>query len=1135
MSIPRILLLPLLLAAAFRAAAAPLHAAMDALICRDGAALREGVLHLDGNSGYASLRGGENFSVGKNGLTVAMSVKLNDNGKNDTLPEGIDMLAGKRNAWLFGRHAGWLYSNFHNGDKWCGALKTAWRYRPGQWYHVAAVFEPYDEKSEGEIGCISTIYINGKAAAQKRFPHLTPAVNGNGVRIGYLEGWNRNWLANGEIADFHLETRALNPAEIEALAAASSKVKLAGLRPLIPELRQAKAETPENRWIIEVLRSIPAKTAAEIAKRYGGDLYENLQQERQGIQIVSLGDLKVAVNWGKGSSHPVLGLYDAKARRTVAVRSPFGWAAELRRGKSTKTTTSDELRCTQVIREKDGLRAIWKGGSPFSFTAESRIFFGRNRIEADLTLLPDDPQTAADFVNFPCATFARQGKDDKLLYPFQCGVLIGDPTEKRFVFGQNGWYPSMKSTMQFDAYFAGRRGVYLGMEDPEAKLKEHHVVGQSGRLNIRWRHPVALPLNTSGGNRFVSPGRAAVELYDGEWFEAAALYRGFLEREKVAWFRRELPRTDTPQWYRDMTLNIHFNTWNRRMAEEAFRESAYLREYFELPINLRWSFDWFDVKKGCWPVFEMYDWGPPILKQYADAGFYLHLYLDYYLWKHLDGPEGKNDLRYSTHGKLFEVRRFDNTPPTHFYKTGAHAGYHSVMCPGAAGWRENSRRLILDTIRNYGPQGIYHDQVGCCTGYPCYAENHGHSLNDPAVWIRGYRELLLPIRREFPQIPHDTEDISEPYVEVFDGAGIWRWSLPGQVPAFHAIYSGRVQFVGRTMGSHHRSDPRSFFVALAYELVNAEQLGFFNPAELWQADFRRLYLKRLMHLRKLLLPYFNTGRMLPPVRFRTAVPEITLQWGSYYAKPISMISTPKLLANSYRAPMGTCRIFINPLDEKQSAEPVVNPGAGTLWRCLPGAGKPVPWKRGDKVELAPYSFEVWVDCASEAERIQKGLDAIAGMTDTGKSFDKLFTFPVPERVLKPRRFELLGPECSAGHYKCAIAQPNRFFGWIAPGAVVYYGKVDFGDEPVDEITLRAGVSPKYAGAVAEFLLGPSGDEIAGSVVIPDTGAFGNYRDLKIKLKKPLSGVREVRFRFHGSSACCNFAGWAIGYRSEAEK
>ena len=1121
----KIFLLPTLLAASLLTAGTAVG--MKDLTCHDGATLRDGVLLLDGKSGYASVRGGGNISIGKAGLTAAMSVKLADNGRKDTLPEGIDMLAAKRNVWLLGRHAGRIYTNFHDGKKWCGPLNPPWKYKPGKWYHVAAVFEPYDEKSEGEVGCISTIYIDGKAVAQKRFPHRLPAANGNGIRVGHLEGWSKNWLARGEIADFHLEDRALNPAEIESLAAKSTKVKIAGLRPLIPELQQAKADTPENRWAVEVLRAVPRETAAALAKEFGHDLYKNLQRERKNIQIVSLGDLKAAVNWGKGSFHPILGLYDARARRAVAVKSPFHWCAELRKGKIAKNASSETIRCAQVTREKDGLRVLWKSASPIPFTAESRIVFGKNRMEADLAFQPLDPGTVTDFVNFPCASFERADRDDKLLYPFQCGVLVDDPTEKRFVFGQNGWYPSLKATMQFDAYFSGRRGIYLGMEDPEAKLKEHHAVGQSGRLGLRWRHPAALPRKTSGSNKFVSPGKAALELYDGEWFEGAMIYRRFLEEARVPWFCRELPRSDTPQWYRDMTLNIHFNTWNRQMAEEAFRETAYLREYFELPINARWSFDWFDVAKGCWPVFRMYDWGPPLLKRYANAGFYLHLYLDYYLWKHLDGPKGKSDLRYSTHGRRFEVRRFDNTPPTHFYKVGAHAGYHSVMCPGAAGWRENSRQLIRDTIRDYGPQGIYHDQVACCTGYPCYAADHGHALNDPAVWIKGYRELLMSVRKEFPQIPHDSEDMSEPYVEMFDGAGVWRWTLPGQVPAFNAIYSGRIQFVGRMMDQHFKGDPRSFFIKLAYELIYAEQLGFFNPSELWRADFRRLYLKRLMHLRKLLLPYFNTGRMLPPVRFRTAVPEITTQWGSYYPRPISLIATPKLLANSYLAPLGTCWIFINPLDEKQSAEPVLDGGTETVWRCLAGAAKPVPRKSGDKVELAPYAFEVWVTDEAEAARIQKGLNAIARMTDQGKSFDKLFAFSAPGRILKIEPLEIIGPEKSAGHYRCSIAEPNKFFGWFAPGAVVYYGRVDLGAKPVTEITLRAGVNPKYAGAKVEFITGREGDDVAGSTTLTSTGAFGNYRNFRIKLEKPLSGVQEVRVRFHGNS-CCNFIGWAAG-------
>ena len=70
----KIFLLPTLLAASLLTAGTAVG--MKDLTCHDGATLRDGVLLLDGKSGYASVRGGGNISIGKAGLTAAMRLTL---------------------------------------------------------------------------------------------------------------------------------------------------------------------------------------------------------------------------------------------------------------------------------------------------------------------------------------------------------------------------------------------------------------------------------------------------------------------------------------------------------------------------------------------------------------------------------------------------------------------------------------------------------------------------------------------------------------------------------------------------------------------------------------------------------------------------------------------------------------------------------------------------------------------------------------------------------------------------------------------------------------------------------------------------------------------------------------------------
>lgn len=157
-------------------------------------------------------------------------------------------------------------------------------------------------------------------------------------------------------------------------------------------------------------------------------------------------------------------------------------------------------------------------------------------------------------VAYPSYAFARlTGGNDTMVYPWMSGVLVKNPMEEQFIFGQEGVFPSGRIPLQFAAYYDDANGIYFGVEDGLARTKRYSATGKRGNLNIVWSSPVPAAVDGRGGNSFKLNGKAVIELYSGKWFEAGRIYRRFLEKE-AQWWIPELPRRDTPEWFRDNTL-----------------------------------------------------------------------------------------------------------------------------------------------------------------------------------------------------------------------------------------------------------------------------------------------------------------------------------------------------------------------------------------------------------------------------------------------------------------------------------------------------------------------------------------------------------------------------------------------------
>ncbi len=1102
------------------------------------AKIADGSLTLDGKGDFAYVPNSEGLHFSKRGMTLVATVKLNYDPGDKSLDNRMDMFISKGKEFIFARAGSTLYFNFNNGKEWCANASTCEGTAPesGEWAHVAAVVEYVNDAAQGDVGYRIKIYLNGECEITKKILYVEPVINTDKVELGKGFGGGP-WFMNGEIANVAMYDHPLNAAEIAKLCSQESRVKAVrkGFTPIGPELQRALDGLSSGRmqaigWFSGTLRRAAASgydqqrllQLALLATKFKDCDLETLAKKINSSQklcnILLTQELAAMVLVGEGSgSHPVTGLLARRTGREVFGEKSIAWKMQWLKGKQTGVAGNDSAGVTwkSSVNGKN-IKVIWTGKGAPSFVAESEISLNGSRMESTFKMQNDSDYTF-DTVKYPMYSLAHLGAGDTLVHPYMSGVLVPNPTLEQFRHGQKGSSPSGSVTLQFGAYYnAARDGVYFGFEDGLSRTKTYSVEGRYNNLNVSWENPV---ITDKGKNNYLQNGKAVLATYRGQWYEAGRIYRDFLEKE-AAWWIPELPRKSTPEWFRNNTLWILVNTKDEKEAEDVLNTFTYLRSYFELPFSVHW-YQWSDNKKLGWPHYPIKDFALKFNNDLQALGIYTVPYIDSRLWKLKDGPN-LTDFQFTSHGRKYAAKDVNGGLYTEDYGGG---NVYAVMCPYVKGWQDVLEKLVC-RVADYGVNGVYHDQVG--TGAPriCHDPTHGHPLNDSSVWLeKGYWPMFdrffAELRKKHPEFCHTTEENAEPYLKQMDGYVVWRWTDDCQIPLYQSIYSGRAQFVGRTFNHYLSGEKQSFFSKIAQQLVNAEQLGWFTPAEMRDADNRRIFAKKAMHIRLALLEWFNCGRMLAPIDFGGTMKIEQPIWGGNFPQHVKM---PVIANSAWEGPDGSRMwLFVNTQSEESTAVPNIDSKKG-FWICREGAASVVFAKKAQALKLKGLETEIWVEGSrSKAEAVQSTLRKIASF-DAGKPIRLFLKFSekkitgVPDHYYTPA-------DCSGNLY-CNATENNSHFGWIQDGAMISFGWVDFGASGANEVVLKVAVDSGFEGGFIEMLTTQAGkpEKLSALLQLKSTGGWHNFREFKLPLNEKLKGKHQVLFKINGYAAC-NFASW----------
>lgn len=508
----------------------------------------------------------------------------------------------------------------------------------------------------------------------------------------------------------------------------------------------------------------------------------------------------------------------------------------------------------------------------------------------------------------------RKPENARVFLPNGPGQVRRDAFDESFSY--RGGYPSgTTATMAWFALWSEttRRGLYFAALDPDANMKTFAWNAQGGESS-GFSIDTTFENGGVGGNTFGENGAFVLRGFNGDWYDAARLYKKWVF-ENAAW-RPELGedgRPDIPQWMKENSVFLMISTdprWltsNRRFYTPLDQAENVLREFGEavgLPGAVHWYLWHQNPYDNDYPHFfpAKEGFADEVLRVQENAHFRVMPYTNGRLWDTKD--RGTEDWRFSSEGKAGALVKENGSIFTETYarpssgrESDGSPCVHAAMCPASDVWARQIRENVLTAMNTCNTAGVYIDQVGAATPFACRSAEHGHPVGGGHWWLsEGYwkifKQIRADMRREVPDFPLNpalaervkknpslltdriitTECNAEVYAHVVDGFLTWHWQAPTQVPAFPVVYGGAVPMFGRCS----TGDDLALSMRVSQALVWGEQIGWFDPEVRNGPAFE--FVRDAILCRHAVREYFYRGEMLRAPRFLAPIPTVTADW-----------------------------------------------------------------------------------------------------------------------------------------------------------------------------------------------------------------------------------------------------------------
>ncbi|MCL5103183.1 MAG: DUF6259 domain-containing protein [Armatimonadetes bacterium] len=543
-------------------------------------------------------------------------------------------------------------------------------------------------------------------------------------------------------------------------------------------------------------------------------------------------------------------------------------------------------------------------GQPGILDIEGRVHLGPEGMSRwTCSVTNRSPDMGLRFVQFPALGRLKAGQGDDPT-DYDAGGL-SNPTcrtgEASFRPLGEGHY---NQALPYQAYYGCQGGVYVCPEDPDYLEKGLRGDTDAATRTALLRHSYYC-INAYGEQikKFESSYPVAVGVFQGDWYDAARIYRKWAIRQPWCAKGTLAKRDDLPDWFKKLDF------WEQCAGrdDEEFEGRLKLGKTYGYPLGLwvtHWMIHGFDNK---YPDFFPPKMGEEAFKQAISKGHKHGLYYMPYTNAFIYATDAPS---YSEAAANAAAKSPDGKPHGGLieYAGIVHMPYRT-MCPATKFWQDKYSEMGRKIIQEYDCDGIYYDQVDVYHT-ECFDPTHGHPLGGGNSWTQGVRELFARVRRESlaagKKIVLSGEFWCEPYMGELDIA-LQQYNKADVLPVYDVVYHDYISTYG-----YNWQDPRPFlpYVGSIYLAGVQGPTGLASAIYGDNPDIRRL--KFLQYLsacrREFAGKYLNLGARLRDPKVLTQLPMVDR---GQDAKP-----RPAVIASAWESNDGDIGCFFMNISDK---------------------------------------------------------------------------------------------------------------------------------------------------------------------------------------------------------------------------
>ncbi len=372
-----------------------------------------------------------------------------------------------------------------------------------------------------------------------------------------------------------------------------------------------------------------------------------------------------------------------------------------------------------------------------------------------------------------------EGNDDEVFYPIGDGMVMKDPLSHYGDMHMTEMYPSTASMQVMCHYDPDETGLYMAAYDTRGHPKKPSLDwmewGGDKHFTGFFQHMIP----ESIGNDHVMDYECMVGSFEGDWLDAAEIYREWAATTPFVSGGKVYEDKDTPEWFSKTSIVSSSNRDADIIHNRLTDIVNITTEFSELTgVNTtHLIFAW--AKNGAWVGP---DYFPPAAgeenfknatAEISGNGDHVLLYISGSVWRIGRGDIGYEDWEFfNTIGKPWACIDANGDPTID-------AGYlilnwtSARMDPMTDFWHDTVVNNLMSCL-DLGVDAVQIDEFPIGSIFPCYNASHGHPLGYSKEISEAYLSILqdsrINGRAENPDLIISMEEPCEfylPYVDTY--------------------------------------------------------------------------------------------------------------------------------------------------------------------------------------------------------------------------------------------------------------------------------------------------------------------------------------------------------------------------------